>query len=220
MRSINIADYMPACGETVYFQLYAYRDEGDIRSPLSNERSWVGRPCTYTASVTFTTLEVHNPPADEDGLHRPGPIYGWFWAASGSTTEDIYFDACWRPSGPFAWARDCEGLKLQSGNYSITRDIFGWIDTQMASCLGNGCRSNSFSAPFNATIHVPFEDGGDITFGAVIMDCDSGNPDDVLFREQFGIRINVDDLEYLTVPLPMTLNGEHVNVSLVVRLGH
>jgi len=220
LRSIYIADYMPACGETVNFQLYAYRDGGAIRSPLSNERSWVGHPCTYDASIIFTTLEVHNPPADEDGLHRPGPIYGNFWAASGSATEMIAFDACWRPAGPFAWARDCEGLKLESGTYSIA-DIFRWIDTQMASCLGNGCRSNSFSAPSSSAIHIPFEDGGDITFGALIMDCDSGNADDVLFREQFSIRINVEeDLEYLTEPLQLTLNGEHVNVNLFIRLQH
>lgn len=221
MRSLDVADYMPACGETVEFRMrYMGYEGGEERhTPWSNSVPWPGEPCTYTASVTFTLLEVHNPPADEDGLHRPGPIYGEFWAASGSTTEDIFFDACWRPAGPFAWARDCEGLKLQIGTYSIPRDIFGWIDTRIAECLGNGCRSNSFYAPSNSSIHVPFEDGGDITFGARIMDCDSGNSDDVVFQEQGGIRINVEeDLEYLTEPLSMTLNGEHLNISLFVRL--
>jgi hypothetical protein len=221
-RTMDIADYQPACGETVSFTMVSFAMvEGHfIASPPSNKVEWTARPCTYTASVTFTTLEVHDPPADEDGLHRPGPIYGNFWAASGSTDRSLEFDACWRPSGPFAWARDCQGLKLEGRTYSIYRDIFDWIHTQQASCLGSGCRSNSFSAPETSTIILPYEDGGDITIGGLVMDCDSGNADDTVFQEQRTIRINVSELANLTSPISGVIPGDHINLGYTIRLGH
>ena len=221
-RSLDLADFMPACGETVEFYGIAFRriEEVNIYSPPSNTVSWAADPCTYTASVTFTTLDVHNPPADEDGLHRPGPIYGNFWVSNGTTIEMMEFDACWCYFGPGStfWGT-CEGLELQSGTYSINRGIFEWIDTARASCLGDGCRSNSFSAPFSSSLHIPFEDGDDLTVGGRIMDCDARNADDVVFEEQGGIRINIDDLDYLTVPIPFGLNGDHINLNTFIRMG-
>ena len=218
MRSLDIADYAPACGEIAEFQIYAY--QGDDRSPSSTVREWFADVCTYTANVTFTTLDVHNPPADEDGLHHPGPIYGNFWVSNGTSTESLDFNACWCYFGPgstfWGW---CEGLELREGVYSINRDIFDWIDTAQASCIGNGCNSNGFYAPFNSTLHIPLEDGDDLTVGGRVMDCDARNSNDVVFEEQADIRINVDDLEYFTVPIPMGLNGDRMNLDLFIRMG-
>ena len=220
-RFFDVEDYMPACGETFQFVMVAgsFAEEG-IRSPMSNTQHWVGAPCTYSATVMFTTLNVHNPPADEQGLHRPGPIYGSFWASNGTTTEVLEFDACWCYFGPgYTLWGTCEGLELQSGTYAINRDIFGWIDRAKASCLGDGCRSNSFHAPSSATLHIPFEDGDDLTIGGRVMDCDARNSNDVVFEEQGGIRINVDDLDYLTIPQPFGLLGDHINLNSFIRLG-
>jgi hypothetical protein len=218
-RSLDIEDYMPACGETAHFSVYAISPDR-VSSPYSNIVSWSAEPCTYTANVTFTRLDVHNPPADEDSLHRPGPIYGEFWVSNGTTIERLGFDACWCYFGPGAsiWGW-CEGLELQSGQYSIERDIFGWIDRAKASCLGDGCHSNSFYAPFSASLSIPLEDGDDLTVGGRIMDCDAKNANDVVFEQQGGIRIDVDELEYLTVPIPLGLNGDHINLDLFIRMG-
>lgn len=101
-RSLDLAAYMPACGERVTFDAVAFRhvDGGTAYSARSNVVEWAGDPCMYTASVTFTTIEVHNPPADEEGLHRPGPIYGNFWVSNGTTVESLDFNACWCYFGP------------------------------------------------------------------------------------------------------------------------
>ena len=223
-RSLDVAYYKPACGETNVFRMKVYKDTGSgiVYSPVSNIVRWPGDTCEYTASVMFTTIDVHNPPADEDGLHRPGPIYGEFWASNGTTIESLDFNACWCYFGPgmtlWGW---CEGLKLQQGQYPINRSIFDWIETQQASCLGNGCRSNDFYAPSGSSVHLPLEDGADITIGARIMDCDErANPADVLYEEQETLTINVSDLEHLTDPIWRTLNGEHVNLNYFIRLGH
>ncbi|MCP4139855.1 MAG: hypothetical protein GY755_06120 [Chloroflexi bacterium] len=220
MRSLNVEDYMPACGEIASFQIYAYQADGDLRSAMSNTQEWPGDACTYTASVTFTTLEVHNPPADEEGLHRPGPIYGNFWVSNGTTIESLDFNACWCYFGPgstfWGW---CEGLELPSGTYSINRGIFEWIDTAQASCIGDGCNSNDFYAPFSSSLHIPLENDSDLTIGGRIMDCDAKNSDDVVFEEQGGIRINVDELEYFTVPIPFGLEGNHINLNTFIRMG-
>ncbi len=222
IRSLDLIDYMPACGERVEFYILVYRrlETGSVFSPPSNRESWAADPCTYTASVTFTTLEVHNPPADEEGLHRPGPIYGSFWVSNGTTVESLDFDACWCYFGPgstfWGW---CEGLELQQGTYSINRGIFDWIDTAQASCIGDGCNSNDFYAPFSSSLHIPFEDGDSLTIGGRIMDCDARNANDVLFEEQGGVQINIADLDYLTQPLEFGLLGNHVNLNSFIRLG-
>ena len=213
----NIEDYMPACGETNYFEIYA-RAPGGIRSPMSNTQHWVGDTCTYSATVMFTTLDLHNPPADEQGLHRPGPVYGNFWVSNGTDIEYIDFDACWCYFGPgYTFWGTCEGLELQQGTYAINRDIFEWIRTAQASCLGDGCRSNSFFAPDSAMIPITYEDGDDLTIGGRVMDCDArANPDDVVFEEQGGIRMDVDafDSAYLT----FGLNGNHINLNTIINL--
>ena len=213
-RSVNIADYQPACGETAEFIVRAVGVDGSI-SPWSNAVLWPGEPCTYTATVGFTTLNVHNLPGDQGDSNQIGPIYGEFWISDGTTMETLSFNAC------SCTIFRCRGLKLQSGSYRIYRDIFAWIDTQMASCLGNGCASNDFYTPSTGFVSVPFEDGSDLTVGGRIMDCDSGinNDDDVVFQEQESFTISTDELAYLTEPIEGTLVGEYANLNFFIRLG-
>ncbi|MCF6277287.1 MAG: hypothetical protein L3J16_00845, partial [Anaerolineales bacterium] len=221
-RSLNLLDYIPACGETVTFYALVFRDTEAERfySPPSNTVSWTAAPCAYTANVTFTTLDVHNPPADEQGLHRPGPVYGEFWISNGTEIESIEFNACWCYIGPgMTFWGTCDGLELQTGQYAIQRDIFGWIAREQASCLGNGCRSNDYFAPFNATVDIPLEDGDDLTIGSRIMDCDARNADDVLYEEQESVTMNINNLDFLTQVLSRTLNGPHLNLNYFIRMG-
>ena len=223
-RDLDVAAYMPACGETKSFSLRVYKqtEAGRIFSPASNTILWPGKPCDYIASVTFMTIDVHNPPADEDTLHRPGPIYGEFWISNGTTIETLEFNACWCYHGPgvtlWGW---CEGLKLQQGVYSINRGIFDWIETAQASCIGNGCNSNYYYAPTSSSVNIPLQDGDDITIGGRIMDCDErANPSDTLYQEQETIPINIADLDYLTIPIQRTLNGDNVNLEYYIRMGN
>ncbi len=222
IRSLNLSDYRPACGETVEFKIRYMGSEGGVErnTPWSNTLSMPAEPCPYTATVMFVSLDVHNPPSDEDDRHRPGPIYGNFWISSGSTIETINFRACHCPSGPFfQWTRDCEGMVLPAGRYSIPRGIFRGIRTAIAACFGEGCAAIHFHAPLSSAISIPYRDGSDLTIGGQIMDCDRSNSDDVLFEEQEAITINVDELEYLGEILWRTLYGSYVNMDYFVRLG-
>ena len=217
-RFLNLDDYIPACGETFYFEIYAYTPGETARSPMSNTQHWPGDTCTYSATVMFTTLDLHNPPADEQGLHRPGPVYGNFWVSNGTDIEYIDFDACWCYFGPgYTLWGTCEGLELQQGTYAINRDIFGWIRSAQASCLGDGCRSNSFFAPDSSSIPITYEDGDDLTIGGRVMDCDArANPDDVVFEEQGGIRMDVDAFD--SAYLPFGLDGNHINLNTIINV--
>jgi hypothetical protein len=212
---------MPACGEDLEFHIIVFRhtEAGSIFSPPSNTVSWSADPCTYSANITFTTLDVHSPPADEQGLHMPGPIYGEFWVSNGTTTEKLEFNACWCYFGPGAtfWGT-CDGLELQTGSYAINRDIFGWIDRAQASCLGNGCRSNSFYAPSSSILNIPIESGDDITVGGRIMDCDARNANDILYENQETISINIDELESFTEVMSHILEGAHLNLNYFIRM--
>ncbi|NOY97718.1 MAG: hypothetical protein GXP40_00730, partial [Chloroflexi bacterium] len=221
MRSLDVADYRPACGETVYFQLYAYQDDGAVRSPMSNTQYWPGDVCAYTARVTFMTLDVHDPPEDEGHARTPGPIYGEFWVANGTARETLTFDGCWCYFGPgmtfWGW---CEGLNLQQGVYAIQRDIFGWIEREQASCIGQGCASYSYEAPFTSSLVVSFEDGEDITVGGRIMDCDArANYNDLLYEEQETVLLNIGAMPRLSDPILRTLNGDYVDLEYFIRLG-
>ncbi len=221
-RSIDLADYLPACGETAEFEISTFRQtESEISfSAPSNTRTYSADPCTYTANITFTTMDVHDPPRDEDRLHRPGPVYGAFWVSDGTTTQSITFNACWCYLGPgmsiWGW---CDGLSLMDGVYAINRGIFDWIRREQASCLGRGCHSNSYTAPASSTISIPFEDGGDLTLGSRIMDCDAHSRPDVLFEEQETLTINVSDLNYISETIPGSIEGNHININYFIRMG-
>lgn len=216
MRFMGVSDYAPACGEVVEFRIQ-YAAGVDFTTPWSNTVTWEGEPCTYTARVSFRSLNVHNPPADEGGHRQPGPIYGEFWATTGSAVmgQVLGFDACRCPRHGA-----CRGLKLDRGTFSIS-GIFDWIDTQKVRCGIGDCDANSFDAPLTTSIHLPVTEGEDISFGGLIMDCDKDNPDDVLFRQASSYRINwyeLAELDYLTSEIPIVLQGDHVDLHLGISL--
>jgi hypothetical protein len=214
--SLSVGDFEPPCGERYEFQVSVY-DEAGQESALSNKAYWTAPACKRWAQVTFDSLDVHDPPADEDGLHRPGPIYGVFYASTSSDIQSLPFDACWCYFGPgmtfWGW---CEGYKLQHGLYSIP-SIFDWIDTQMASCLGGGCHSNDFRVPGSNVVTLELPPGEDLTIGASIMDCDErSNPDDTLFDDQQGLTINTSGPT--PPPIRWTLPGDYVDVNVIISI--
>ncbi|RME08585.1 MAG: hypothetical protein D6803_00820, partial [Anaerolineae bacterium] len=220
-NSIGVDDYLPACGETHEINVTATQltPTGIEESAFSNTWQLEGEPCPYTARVTFDTLEVHNPPADERGLHRPGPIYGELWVSSGDQVETLEFNACWCYLGPGAslWGT-CDGLELSGSTYDIQRDIFGWIEREMASCLGIGCHSYVFFAPASNQLTINADVGEMVTVGARIMDCDERlNPPDTLFRETMSFLGVAESGETLSTT-PYTLEGDHVNLDITIEV--
>ena len=73
MRSLDIEDYIPACGETFYFEMYAYA--GDIRSRMSNIQYWPGDELVNCRE--FWQREPGVPDALRSKLtrHRTIPVY-------------------------------------------------------------------------------------------------------------------------------------------------
>ena len=204
-RSLDISDYRPACGETVHFQLFAYQGDGSIRSPMSNERIWSGRPCEYTANITFRNLDAHSLPTV-----FVGPVRGDLWISNGSTTETLSFNSC------LCSDFSCWGYPLHAGDNNIDRDIFEWIRHEIDSCPGAGCPSSGFEVPATSTISIPFEAGDDLTIGASILDCDPGGSTDVLFEEQESIRMDMAGMMLSGV----TLEGEHLDLETEITVGH
>ena len=153
---MDIADIEPACGETIELVVRAFRynDDGTTTySRNSNSQLWTSREaCRHTAMITFQNLDVHNPPGDEDGLHFVGPLEGYFYVSNGSDIRSLSFDGIWgSPNGYYH-----DGLKLYGGTYSI-QSLFDWINREMASCLGDGCHSNSYLAPGNDFIVITYD---------------------------------------------------------------
>ncbi|MBN1302978.1 MAG: hypothetical protein JXA13_00980 [Anaerolineales bacterium] len=206
MRSLDISDYRPACGETVHFQLYAYQGDGSVHSPMSNEQTWSGRPCHYTANVTFESLDAHSLP-----FPVIGPIRGLFWASNGTTTERLEFNACACTAG------SCGGYRLHHGSSGIDDEIFAWIRGEIASCPGGGCASDLYEVPAAATISVPFDPGDDISYGAVILDCDPGGTYDLLFVGSDTHRI--EDVGGVLL-LSDALEGIFLNVNTMLTVTH
>jgi hypothetical protein len=215
--SLSVGDFEPPCGERYEFQMSVYDDAGQ-ESALSNVAYWTAPACRRWAQVTFESLDVHDPPADEDGLHRPGPIYGGFYASTDAESQSLDFDACWCYFGPgmtfWGW---CEGLKLEHGVYTIP-SIFDWIDTQMLECFGGGCHSNSFNAPGSNVVTLELPPGDVLTLGANIMDCDErSNPNDTLFNGQQGLIINTGG-GVNPPPIRWVLRGDYVDVNMVISI--
>jgi len=214
--SFSVGDFAPPCAERYEFQLSVMTTDG-LESPLSNFAYWSGATCRRTVQVTFESLENHNPPADEQGLHRPGPIYGNFSASGASASANLPFDACWCYHGPGAsiWGW-CEGLKLSRSVYNIQTDIFDWIDREMASCLGNGCHSNSFHTPGSSTVTLEMDADEDLTLYGLVMDCDARNPDDIVFQEQETLTITTSGDN--PPPVRWTLPGPHLNLNVIITI--
>jgi hypothetical protein len=177
----SVAAYRPLCGSgRLEFQMSAYA--GDVESPLSNMAYWSRQACPRVVRVTFEYMGTHDLGDDEwwaDG-ESVGPIYGDFWA-SGSTEESLSF---WGVDYGEWWGERNHGYRLRHyTNYSI-QSIF---DTIWNWSLGMGSTPSPYEAPDHNYVTVELGPHDDLTFGGLIKDDDSDNPDDTLFDGQLTL---------------------------------
>jgi hypothetical protein len=214
-RSLDIADIEPACGESIELVIYAFRFNEDTpasTSRVSNSQVWTSREaCRHTAMVTFQFLDVHNPPGDEDGLHKVGPLEGYFYTSNGSDTVAIGFNGIWRsPNGYYH-----DGMKLSGGIYRI-QDLFDWINREIRSCIGNGCHSHYYYAPDNDFLIIPFDQREDLVIGAHMTDDDTGNnDDDTFFNNQATVVFETYEPGY---PTWVTIEDEFADIRAIVQI--
>lgn len=183
----------------------------DIESHPSNTVIWDSAPCQKHIRVTFETLNIHNPPADEGGRRTPGPLYGTFTAAAGANTETLSFDAV-HCMGPI---EKCFGLKLPAGEHGV-QWLFDAIQRSIDSCIpGLPCHGRHYSAPGTDTVTIRVNPGDDLTVRSHIMDADERNPDDVLFDGQ--ATIHTGDLSPDTSHT-LTIHGDYLDLIIRVDL--
>lgn len=207
------------CVEEWEFDLTAYAGpeagEPDLESSPSNSVYWEGISCEQNIRVTFETLNLHNPPADEGGAHTPGPITGSCAATGGGAMESVVFDAADCAWFPFPPGEICIGRKLGAGNHSV-QGLLDWIHNEIDDCPAWGpCPADNFSASSTDTISIQANPGDDLTAGCFIGDLDVGNPNDVLFDGQ--ITVDTSDLSPDTT-LTQTIPGDYLDVILKIDL--
>ena len=187
----------------------------DIESAPGNSIVWDSVPCQKQVRVTFETIDLHDPPADEGGEHNPGPLSGSFVAAAGANMVTLGFDATHCPRFPFPPFEECFGFKLPAGEYPI-QHIFDRIHEVHDACTpGLPCHGWYFHAPNTDTVTIGIDPGDDLTLRSRIVDADERDEDDVLFEEQ--ITVDSGDLvpeENLTVTIP----GSHLDVIVKLDL--
>jgi len=185
----------------------------DVESPPGNSIVWDTMPCQKHIRVTFETINLHNPPADEGGAHNPGPLSGSFIAAAGANMETLSFDAVHCLRFPFPPFEECFGMKLGAGMHSI-QQIFDRIHQARDACTpGLPCHARHYSAASTDTVEIDANPGDDLTIRARIRDTDERDDDDVLFDEQETIQTR--DLSPET-SLPLTIHGDRMD--LIVRV--
>lgn len=187
----------------------------DIESPQGNSLVWDSVPCQKQIRVTFETINLHDPPADEGGEHNPGPLSGSFVAAAGANMEVVSFDAIHCPRFPLPPFEDCFGFKLPAGEYSI-QHIFDRVhETQDACRTGLPCHARYFHASASDTVTIFVAPDDDLTLRARIVDADPRDEDDILFQEQLPVDTTLlSPEETLTVTIP----GTHLDVIVKLDL--
>jgi len=218
----------PSCGETLEYQMTAFSGDDprspDRESPRSNTYVLEGEPCPLTLRVTFHTLHTYDLPGDYESDDVPGPIYGDFMVEASSGTEWLSFDAAYCYTGPFSCFPvpiRCRGGGLERWtDYSIS-GIFGWIRTEIASCLGNGCISNSYRAPDTDSVVVELDRDEDLTIWGWIWDADACLIDDDNYLEDTE-EIDGEEIiarqEEFRRGVEYTLHGFQCSVDVDVRL--
>jgi len=155
-RSLDIARYQPACGETSVFRIKVFKTTGldAVYSPPSNVIRWPGVPCPRQVRVTFEYLDADLDYIGGDYTGR-GPIYGSFWA-SGTETQSLEFDGgrCWS----FLWIFSCNGYSMGFGRYGIA----GMFNAMRAEEDGYAPEANYL------IVHLNHDD--DLIFGGTIWD--------------------------------------------------
>ncbi|MFN2271884.1 MAG: thrombospondin type 3 repeat-containing protein [Anaerolineae bacterium] len=177
----SVAAYAPLCGSgRLEFQISAYAGENE--SPLSNMAYWSRQACPRVVRVTFEYLGTHDLGDDEWWAHGEsvGPIYGNFWA-SGSTEESLSF---WGVDYGEWWGERNHGYRLRHYTTYSVQSIF---DTIWNWSLGMGSTPSPYDAPDRNYVTVELGPYDDLTFGGLIRDDDSDNPDDTLFDGRFTL---------------------------------
>ena len=154
VRSMDLADYAPLCGEVFEFQLYANHIDAEAgtseHSPPSNTRIWDGETCPRTVQVSFVELN----PVGRSG--REGPIYGSFYA------NDVRLTAAYREGqSSFDATDDPEWYLDRIINIPL---MFEEIERVAWSCLN--CTDNY--APSTNALSVELGPRESLTFGASI----------------------------------------------------
>ncbi len=156
IRSLDLIDFVPECGERLEFRIFAvgrYGDEPEIqRSPSSNPQPWDGGTCPRTVLVSFLAMD---PVGRSDS---PGPIYGSFYA------NDQRLEAEYREGQSSFNATD-------DPEWYLDRPIsipfmFEEIERVAWSCIGSNCTSNY--APSTSSIEVELGSRETLTYGASI----------------------------------------------------
>jgi hypothetical protein len=217
-RDVNETTWLPpdgmACVDRWEFYLTAFSgpdvETPDLESPPSNAVVWEDMPCQERIRITFASLNLHTPPADEGGRLDQGPIIGDFLVSASGVLRGTFFDAAHCMTVPH-FGEMCFGLRLPPGESSI-QGILDEIRASPDACEGGGC---PFSAPASDTITIPVNRGDGLTIAARIIDADEGNPDDILFDER--ITVDTDSLSPDTT-LTLTLPGEHANLTILIDL--
>jgi hypothetical protein len=158
----EISDLWPTCGETLEFEVTAYRGPADVpeaESPPSNSRVWEAEACQRTVRVTFQSLET-------PGLAgRKGPIKGTF------TANDQTLFPAWRGMPPTFVATDDPQTYLEPGHTYDLAQLFEDIETHAASHVGY---SGDNLAPDVNFLQVELGPHDTLTFSGSIWD-DSEN---------------------------------------------
>lgn len=169
--SMDIRSRAPLCGGSHEYTVVAIgRDRRE--SIPSNAVAWDAEPCPRVVRVTFESLTTFSLGDDEWWADGVGPILGNF-SASGSTSEVLSFNAV--DYGEWAWDR-IRGYRLLDTRHYPVQSIFDQIWTWIG-----GSMSSPYRAPEHDWVTIELGPGDDLTFGAQVIDADSGNPSDTLF---------------------------------------
>jgi hypothetical protein len=219
-RSVSWRQSGVLCVDEWEFHLTAYGGPesfaADIESAPSNSIRWEGVPCEQHIRVTFETLDVHDPPEDEGGHRRPGPITGSCAATTGGMMESVEFDAAHCEPFPFPPFEICRGFRLEAGEYGV-QGLLDWIHREIEACPSGPCFADHYSASDTDTVTVQVNPGDDLTAGCHIGDLDvgPGNENDVLFHE--SITVDTSDLSPDTT-VTQTIPGGYLDVILKIDL--
>jgi hypothetical protein len=196
-RSVTLIEE-PPCGQRWEYQVAAYSGPDpvhpDRESPRSNIRLLQSLPCPRTVRVQFRSLQTGDLGDDEYWAHGEsvGPITGFFWA-SGNTRQELDFHTSECPilSGSCSSGDIRHGLRLSHNATYRVQDLFDWVHTEQVLCGIGDCPAHSYWAPEVDFVTVQLDDRDDLTFGAKIVDLDSGVGEsgrpDTLFEADYTI---------------------------------
>jgi hypothetical protein len=177
----SVLGYRPLCGGGYRREFHITAFSGDRESPPSNLAYWSSQPCPRVAQVTFEAFSTFNLGDDEWWAEGSvGPIYGNFWAA-GSTDRSLDFFAV--DYGDW-WGERDRGYRLRSTRYYPVKDLFDWIQREMAEWVAGG---PAYYGPETNFVTIELSPYENLVFGGLIRDVDSDNPDDTLFEGQMEL---------------------------------